>query len=170
MMSIRPALLVIAIAAAAGGAAAAAGEPEAVVRVCEPGARPAARGAAPIRVPGLIDRVICELDEPIVVRPVVRGPRHRGAIPYPRAPEEIGDELSWTIWFGEGPLRACYRWARWAKPDLAGDVTLTILVDEWGRLTSITPAATPPGGEEVAACFAQTLAGMQLGHYDPRRT
>jgi hypothetical protein len=164
-LSIAPAVLAIGGATPPGPAA------SAIVRACDgptPAVTPrpprAPRGAPPM------DKVICELDEPIVVRPVVRGPRHRGAVPYPRAAEEISDELDWMQWFHTGPLRDCYRWARWVKSDLAGDVILRVVVDEWGRLARVTPETTPAGGGDVATCFADSLVGMRLGHYVPRRT
>ena len=176
-----PGVTLIAAVVGSAGAPAFAGEPEAVVRVCESGTPPPPRRPPRAARDGSgTDRVICELEEPIIVRPVARGPRHRGPIPYPRPPAEVGYELSWLEWLSkgrvlpgrltEGPLRGCYRWARWAAPELAGDVTLDVVVDEWGRLAEVTPRAAPTGGDDAAACLAQVLKGMNFGLYTPRRT
>src|SRR5437899_2309433 len=107
--------------------------------------------------------------EPLAIQPVTRGPRHRGAIAYRRTVEEITDELTAAQEFDGGPFRACYRWARWAKPELAGDLSIGIEVDEWGRVARVA-AATDPVDADVAACFSGVLAGMRVGLYTPRRT
>ncbi len=113
--------------------------------------------------------VLCELDEPLEIHPVVLGPRHRGAVSYPRVAEEITTELDELQRFDGGPLRACYRWARWTQPDLAGDVPMGLSIDEWGRIDRVT-ADAPAVGSDLSACLSRTLTGMSVGSYTPRRT
>ena len=96
------------------------------------------------------------------IHPVVLGPRHRGAVPYPRVAEEITTELDELQRFDGGPLRACYRWARWTKPDLAGDVPVGLSIDEWGRVERVTADAAAIDSD-LSACLSRVLAGMRVG-------
>ena len=132
-----------------------------IVRACDPDPTPRFERQQAFRV-------ACDLD-PIGIGPVVTGPRHRGAVSYARVAEQIVDELNESQIFHGGPFNACYRWARWAKPDLAGDLTMGIQVDEWGRIArAVAPA--DPIDRDLATCFADALAGMRVAQYTPRRT
>ena len=100
---------------------------------------------------------------------MVVGPRHRGAIPYPRVAEGITTELDELQQFDGGPLRDCYRWARWARPELAGDLSVGLSVDEWGRIDRVTADSAATEGD-LGACLSRVLTGMRVGSYTPRRT
>ncbi len=100
---------------------------------------------------------------------MVLGPRHRGAVPYPRVAEEITTELDELQRFDGGPLRACYRRARWTKPDLAGDVPVGLSIDEWGRVERVTTDAAAIDSD-LGACLSRVLTGTSVGSYTPRRT
>ena len=108
--------------------------------------------------------------EAMAIRPIVRGPRQRGAVSYRRVAREIAGELDELQADDGGPLRDCFRWTRWAKPDLAGDVAMRLRVDEWGRVAGTTVVDTPAGGADAGACLARVLDGMVVGFYTPRRT
>jgi hypothetical protein len=154
--------LASAIVAVGGPAPIAAAGGPAIVRACDPDPSTRAERSG-------VASIMCEIEEPLVIRPAVRGPRHRGAVSYPRVAEEITTELDERQRFDGGPFRACYRWARWAKPQLSGDVTFGIRVDEWGRIDRAA-AATDAVDRDLAACFSHALTGMRVGLYTPRET
>jgi hypothetical protein len=132
-----------------------------IVRACDPDPSSRAERASAAHI-------LCELDEPLEIHPVVVGPRHRGAVAYPRVAEEITTELDELQRLDGGPLRACYRWARWTQPGLTGDVALDLSIDEWGRVDHATAATATHS--DLAACLSQVLTGMRLGSYTPRCT
>jgi hypothetical protein len=133
-----------------------------IVRACDPDPSSGAERA-------IAPHILCELDEPVEIHPVVLGPRHRGAVPYPRVAEEITTELDELQRIDGGPLRACYRWARWAKPELAGDMSVDLSVDEWGRVDRVTADAAGIDGD-LSGCLSRVLTGMRVGSYTPRQT
>jgi tetratricopeptide (TPR) repeat protein len=106
--------------------------------------------------------------ESIVLSPVPGGPRSSRQ---PRAGvvRDLGDLVEALDERG-ADLRSCYSWAASQQPDLAGELTVHLVINPLGQSESVAVTATAAQGAALAQCIQESLADLQLESPTCRRT
>lgn len=146
-----------------------------LIRTDRPSARPDVARPALVRectAPGqngaTVRRFDIELDE-LRVEPLAFGPRI-AELPRDGAPRRLRP-FERALEARRDALTACYRWARYQRPELAGDVALALAVDVWGVVTDLAVTPRMAGGDALAGCVQDSLRGLALPQsITPRRT